>query len=225
MSITNLATLNNYILNPTNTLTFIQVVKLGISKIDNIASIILGTNYTHTFFDVSSAEIYNKYSTNGKPILLLYLKYNASSTIGTIPLYTTTTTNYIKNFIFLQLSKPTTIEELDLYLKYTKYDTTFIRILEYTPNIKKQYIIDLLEDYNKTELSNYEFFELNQLSILKYYKVKVKTIPSILLFKKSFYNVTGLIPCKYLSGENYYTEQTIIQLQTFLRNGLKNKIG
>lgn len=225
MSITNLATLNNYILNPTNTLTFIQVVKEGISKLDDIDNIIVATNYTHTYFDVSSTEIYNYYSTNGKPILLLYLKYNASSTIGKLPVYVFTTTNDIKNFIYSQLSKPTTIEELDLYLKYTKYDTTFIRILENTPTIRKQYIVDLLEGYNKTEMSNYEYFELTQQSILKYYKVKVKTIPSILLFKKSFYNVTGLIPCKYLSGENYYTEQTIIQLQTFLKSGLKNKIG
>ena len=221
MSITNLATLNNYILNPTNTLTFIQVVKAGLTKLDDIDNIILATNYTHTYFDVSSAEIYNYYSTNGKPILLLYLKYNASSTIGKLPVYVFTTTNDIKNFIYSQLSKPTTIEELDLYLKYTKYDTTFIRILENTPTIRKQYIVDLLEGYNKTEMSNYEYFELTQQSILKYYKVKVKTIPSILLFKKSFYNVTGLIPCKYLSGENYYTEQTIIQLQTFLKSGLK----
>ena len=225
MSITNLATLNNYILNPPNILTFIQVVKEGISKLDNIDSIILATNYTHTFIDVSSAEIHNYYSTNGKPILLLYLNYNSSSTIGKIPIYVSTTTNDIKNFIYSQLSKPTTIEELDTYLKYTIYDTTFIRILENTPTIRKQYIIDLLEDYNKTEMSNYEFFELTQQNILKYYKVKVKTIPSILLFKKSFYNVTGLIPCKYLSGENYYTDQTIIQLQTFLKSGLKNKFG
>jgi len=221
MSITNLATLNNYILNPTNTLTFIQVVKTGLTKLDDIDNIIVATNYTHTYFDVSSTEIYNYYSTNGRPILLLYLKYNASSTIGKLPVYVFTTTNDIKNFIYSQLSKPTTIEELDLYLKYTKYDTTFIRILENTPTIRKQYIVDLLEGYNKTEMSNYEYFELTQQSILKYYKVKVKTIPSILLFKKSFYNVTGLIPCKYLSGENYYTEQTIIQLQTFLKSGLK----
>ena len=171
--------------------------------------------------DVSSTEIYNYYSTNGRSILLIYLKYNASSTIGNLPLYVSTTTNDIKNFIYSQLSKPTTIEELDLYLKYTIYDTTFIRILENTPTIRKQYIVDLLEGYNKTEMSNYEYFELTQQSILKYYKVKVKTIPSILLFKKSFYNVTGLIPCKYLSGENYYTEQTIIQLQHFLKSGLK----
>ena len=221
MSITNLATLNSYILNPSNTLTFIEVIKTGVTKLDNLEDIILATNYTYTFMDVSSTEIYNYYSTNGRSILLIYLKYNASSTIGNLPLYVSTTTNDIKNFIYSQLSKPTTIEELDLYLKYTIYDTTFIRILENTPTIRKQYIVDLLEGYNKTEMSNYEYFELTQQSILKYYKVKVKTIPSILLFKKSFYNVTGLIPCKYLSGENYYTEQTIIQLQHFLKSGLK----
>ena len=221
MSITNLATLNSYILNPSNTLTFIEVIKTGVTKLDNLEDIILATNYTYTFMDVSSTEIYNYYSTNGRSILLIYLKYNASSTIGKLPLYVSTTTNDIKNFIYSQLSKPTTIEELDLYLKYTIYDTTFIRILENTPTIRKQYIVDLLEGYNKTEMSNYEYFELTQQSILKYYKVKVKTIPSILLFKKSFYNVTGLIPCKYLSGENYYTEQTIIQLQHFLKSGLK----
>ena len=155
MSITNMATLNNYILNTTNTLTFIQVVKAGLTKLDDIDNIILATNYTHTYFDVSSAEIYNYYSTNSKPILLLYLKYNASSTIGKLPVYVSTTINDIKNFIYSQLSKPTTIEELDLYLKYTKYDTTFIRILENTPTIRKQYIVDLLEGYNKTEMSNY----------------------------------------------------------------------
>ena len=221
MSITNLATLNSYILNPSNTLTFIEVIKTGVTKLDNLEDIILATNYTYTFMDVSSTEIYNYYSTNGRSILLIYLKYNASSTIGNLPLYVSTTTNDIQNFIYSQLSKPTTIEELDLYLKYTIYDTTFIRILENTPTIRKQYIVDLLEGYNKTEMSNYEYFELTQQSILKYYKVKVKTIPSILLFKKSFYNVTGLIPCKYLSGENYYTEQTIIQLQHFLKSGLK----
>ena len=221
MSITNLATLNNYILNPTNTLTFIQVYKLGISPIDNLANTILGTNFIHTYFDVSSTEIYNKYSTNGKPILLLYVNYNADSVIGSIVASRTTTITDIKNFIYSRLTKPTTIEELDLYLKYTIYDTTFIRLLEYTPSIKKQYIIDLLEDFNKIAQSKYEFFELTQQSILKYYKVKVKTIPSILLFKKSFYGISGLIPCKYLAGEEYYVEQTINQLRMFLKNGLK----
>ena len=121
MSITNLATLNSYILNPSNTLTFIEVIKTGVTKLDNLEDIILETNYTYTFMDVSSTEIYNYYSTNGRSILLIYLKYNASSTIGKLPLYVSTTTNDIKNFIYSQLSKPTTIEELDLYLKYTIY--------------------------------------------------------------------------------------------------------
>jgi hypothetical protein len=221
MSITNLTSLNNYILYPTNTLTFIQVIKFGVTPIDNINNIIAGTNYTHTYLDVSSNEIFNNYSNNGKPILLLFLKYNASSTIGYIPIYTTTTSNDIKNFIYSRLSKPNTINELDLYLKYTIYDTTFIRILEFTPTISKTYIVNMLEDYNKTENSNYEFFELTQKEFINYYKVKVKTIPSILLFKKSFYAVTGIIPCKYLSGEEYYVNQTILQLQQFLRMGLK----
>ena len=225
MSITNLATLNNYILYPTKILTFIQVTKYGVTPINNMSTIISSTNYTHTYLDVSSTEIFNNYSTNGKPILLLYFKYNASSTIGYIPIYATTTTNDIKNFIYSRLSKPTTINELDLYLQYTIYDTTFIRIIEFTPTIKKQYIIDLLEDYNKIEKSNYEFFELTQKDIINYYKVKVKTIPSILLFKKSFYEISGLIPCKYLSGEDYYINQTMLQLQHFLRIGLKNSVG
>ena len=225
MSITNLASLNNYILYPTKLLTFIQVTKYGVTPINNMSTIISSTNYTHTYLDVSSTEIFNNYSTNGKPILLLYFKYNASSTIGYIPIYATTTTNDIKNFIYSRLSKPTTINELDLYLQYTIYDTTFIRIIEFTPTIKKQYIIDLLEDYNKIEKSNYEFFELTQKDIINYYKVKVKTIPSILLFKKSFYEISGLIPCKYLSGEDYYINQTMLQLQHFLRIGLKNSVG
>jgi hypothetical protein len=225
MSITNLASLNNYILYPTKILTFIQVTKYGVTPIDNMSTIISSTNYTHTYLDVSSTEIFNNYSTNGKPILLLYFKYNASSTIGYIPIYATTTTNDIKNFIYSRLSKPTTINELDLYLQYTIYDTTFIRIIEFTPTIKKQYIIDLLEDYNKIEKSNYDFFELTQKEIINYYKIKVKTIPSILLFKKSFYAISGLIPCKYLSGEDYYINQTMLQLQHFLRIGLKNSVG
>jgi hypothetical protein len=211
--------LNIYLLNDPNTLTFIQVKKNGISLIDNLSNIITATNYSHNYIDVSSTEIFNSFSTNGKPILLIYLKYKSTSTVGYINVFNTTTTNDIKNLIHSRLEKPVTTTQLELYLKYTKYTTTFIRILEFTPTIKTQYIMDLLADYNKTIQSNYEYFELSDQEIVKYYRLKVNILPVILLFKKSLFNL--ITPCKYLTSEDYYTDQTILQLQKFLKIGLR----
>jgi len=222
MSITSLATLNAYLINTTSELTFIQIIKPGVNKIDNINNIILATNYTNTIVDVSNTEIYNYYkSDNYGPLLLLQIKYLNNSPIGIIPIYTITTTYDIIVFIHSKLKTPTTIVELDRYLKYTKYDTTLIRIFQNTQIISKQYIINILEDYNTIAKSNYEYFEISTKEIIDYYKIKIKSIPSILIFKKPFYYTTGLIPCKYLSGENYYTEKTINQLKLFLKYGLK----
>jgi hypothetical protein len=114
MSITNLVSLNDLFSMKRNDLTFIQVTKNGIDKIDNLHSIIFRTNYTHNYFDVSSAEIFNNYSTNTKPILLIYLKYKTTSTVGYIDVFNTTTINDIKNLIHSQLDAPTTTTELEL---------------------------------------------------------------------------------------------------------------
>jgi len=219
---TTIVELNTFLLYVPYTLTFIQVVKTGILPIDNLSNIIISTNYEHSYTDVSSTEIYNTYSNNGKPILLLFLNYNSLSTIGSIAVSNTTKKIDITDFIYSRLEKPTTNEELKLYLKYTKYTTIFIRLYNCTPTIKSQTIINLLEDYNKPLKTNYEYFELNQEDIYRnidYFPLGFESLPVMMLFKKSIYNT--VIPCKTLAGEDYYTDQTVIQLQNFLRNGLK----
>ena len=106
--------------------------------------------------------------------------------------------------------------------------------LKFNPIINKEYIISLLSEYNKLYNNNYEFIQLQNVSINKFYKPYIKQLPSLMIFKKINYNEeTGLIPCKYLSGENSilantnmlnninYLNKNILQIQIFLKNGLK----
>ena len=78
-----------------------------------------------------------------------------------------------------------------------------------------------LKEYNKLYNTNYEFIEINSSNINNYYKTYIKALPSIMIFKKAFYDEdTALIPCKYLSGDIFILNQ-LNTLSIFLKNGLK----
>ena len=127
-SVTNIVTLNNYLLNTTNILTFIQVTKNSITKINDIS--LNNPYHTSSYYQyINNTEIYNYfYSITDKPILLLYIKYNNIIKIVSMPIIATPLSIDIKNLVHSGLSEPSTINELKLYLKYTKYDNTFKRI-------------------------------------------------------------------------------------------------
>ena len=220
-SVTNIITLNNYLLNTNNRLTFIQVTKGAIPKINDIS--LNNPYHTNSYYEyINNTEIYNNfYSINNKPILLLYIKYNNVIKIASIPIIATPLLEDIKNLVHSGLSIPSNINELQLYLKFTKYDTTFIRIINIKPTLNKEYILLLLEEYNKIYNKKYEFIEINSNNLNNYYKTYTKSLPSIMIFKKAFYaDDTALVPCKYLSGEIYLLKQ-ITALSIFLKNGLK----
>jgi hypothetical protein len=242
MSINSISDLENIINTTNKDLTFIQIIKPNVSinigllnKITELTFI----NKTVQYIDVNSAEIYNTYNNNNNnlPILLInilgvhniLLNYNSyillNSTFNKFMIY-----DYIQSKLNTNI---TTKEELFIYLKYTTFDITFIRLVELNPIISTNYIKILLKEYNINNIK-YELIEINSKTILNFYKPYVKSFPSILLFKnKYFTNDRYWQPCKFLSGENTifanipnninnsYLDKSLGQLQIFLKNGLK----
>jgi hypothetical protein len=227
-----------------NDLTFVQITKEGITKnyqiLDTIVNLQL-TNKSYNYIEIHNTEIFNKYGNNNLPILLINIKglYNILSNINNnynsyIILNNSLNTNTLYAYIQSKLNTTiTTMEQLFIYLKYTTFDITFIRLVNLKPIISTIYIISLLKEYNINN-KKYELIEITSKEILNRYKAYVRAIPSLLLFKNIYFTEDLFWqPCKFLSGENTifankpaninnsYLDKSLGQLQIFLKNGLK----
>jgi len=228
-----------------NDLTFIQITKEGITKnyqiLDTIVNLQL-TNKSYNYIEIHNIEIFNKYDvSNNLPILLINIKgvYHILSNINNnynsyIILNNNLNTNTLYDYIQSKLNTTiTTMEQLFIYLKYTTFDITFIRLVNLKPIISTNYIRSLLKEYNINN-KKYELIEITSKEILNRYKAYVRAIPSLLLFKNIYFTEDLFWqPCKFLSGENTifankpaninnsYLDKSLGQLQIFLKNGLK----
>jgi len=229
---------------PQDDITFIQVIKQNIAKNKNILNIINNININgkpKNYIDVSSSEIYNSYNlTNtNMPLLLINIKglYNVITNLNSNSfIYITQTTNLTNIYDFIQgklNTDITTMRQLQTYLKYTTYQITFIRLYKIRPIISDYYIKSLLINYNTNNIK-YEYIQLSNLELIKFYKIYIKSLPSILLFKNINYTDDRFWePCKFLSGENTvfpninnsinneYIQKSLGQLQIFLKYGLR----
>jgi len=182
----------------------------------------------YNYNPIKSSQIFNIYSSGSKPILIIIIKEYFNNQINTntyIQLDNNTTLYNIENCIQTTiLTTPIgSIVDLKNYLKYTRYELSFIRFLTTkTDSIKASYIITILNEYNNTYKKSYEYIEIvNNIEINNLYKALVKIYPAILLFKRDEYTIDRYrVPCRILSGENYYTENSIIQLKNFIKNSL-----
>ena len=216
---------------------FIQIIKnnmiLNTSINNTITEYVNKYKLQYLYRTIISSQTFNYFSNDSKPILLINIKenYNILSNSYNYDIYNYTqidnkTTVYSIEF-FIQtylLPKPIeNINQLSIYLKYTLYELTFIRLLNTsTDSIKASYIITILNEYNNTYKKSYEYIEIvNNIEINNLYKALVKIYPAILLFKKGEYTIDRYrVPCRILSGENYYTENSIIQLKNFIKYSL-----
>jgi hypothetical protein len=125
-----------------------------------------------------------------------------------------------KNLISMPI---TSLNYLKIYLKYTLYELTFIRLLTTNINsIKSSYIISFLNEANIIYKKNVEFIEIiGNIEINDFYNTLVRNFPAILFFKRSFYTIDRYrVPCKILSGENYYTNKSIPRIKLFIKTSL-----
>ena len=225
-----------------NDITFLQVIKpninVNIEVLNNLIELTFINKQVY-YIDINSEEIYNKYNNtnNNLPILLVNIKgahnillvYNSyitlDSTFNKFTIY-----NYIQSKLNTTI---TTMNELFIYLKYTTYDITFIRLVNLKPIISTNYIRSLLQEYNINNIK-YELIEIKSTEIFTFYKPYVRSIPSLLLFKNIYFTEDRYWqPCKFLSGENTifaniatninnsYLDKSLGQLQIFLKSGLK----
>jgi hypothetical protein len=145
---------------------------------------------------------------------LKFIQIDSNTTLFTLE-------SFIQNNL---ISMPiNSLNYLKIYLKYTLYELTFIRLLTTNINsIKSSYIISFLNEANIIYKKNVEFIEIiGNIEINDFYNTLVRNFPAILFFKRSFYTTDRYrVPCKILSGENYYTNKSIPRIKLFIKTSL-----